>query len=64
MSVVHRLVLVLGFFGGLVMVFALDPMYGPTPPASTIVFAALLPGALVALVLYPLVWVLRGFGRQ
>lgn len=52
MRLAHRIVLVLGFFGGLVMLIALGGFRAETQELRF----ALLPLALAAIVVYPTAW--------
>lgn len=58
MRVTHRLVLVLGLFGGLFMAW----VYSLPAPNPVHLWMTLLPLALAAVVIYPIAWVFRRRG--
>ena len=62
MNLATRLVLVIGFFGGLLMLFAADPANSHLG-AATVWEMALTPIILAAIVIYPLAFLFTG-GRR
>ncbi len=56
MRTVHRLVLVLSFWGGLLMLMLLAAgAPGPTPGKE--IWLILVPGIIAAIIIYPIAWI-------